>query len=117
MAPRLVYIAGVLRGSRIMKRHSLVILSAAIGALATLAPPAAAGPECDRAMRELDLAQQALSKAVRQADSSAAAYSACMEKGTACATQKAAYGAAAAAKGKALAAFKAASSKRQTACQ
>ena len=101
-----------------MMRRSLVILSAAIGALATLAPSsAAAGPECDRATRELDLAQQALSKAVRQADSSAAAYATCMEKGAACAPQKKAYGAAVAAKGKALAAFKSASSKQKTTCQ
>ena len=101
-----------------MTTRRLVILSAAIGALATLAlPSAAAGPECDRATRELDLAQLALSKAVRQADSSAAAYSACMEKGLACAPQKAAYGAAVTAKGKALAAFKSASSKQKATCQ
>jgi hypothetical protein len=103
-----------------MTTRRLVILSAALGALGalfTVAQPTAAAGECDKATRELDAAQQTLSKAVRQADSSAAAYATCMEKGSACTPQKAAYGAAATAKGKALAAFKAASSKRQSACQ
>ena len=101
-----------------MTARTLAIFSTAIGVLTTLAlPSGAAGPECERASRDLDLAQQALSKATRQADSSAAAYGVCMEKGSACAPQKAAYDTALAAKNKAITTFKAAISTRQSACQ
>jgi hypothetical protein len=76
----------------------------------------AAGPDCARASEELQRAQQALSRAVRDADTAAAAYAVCKEKGGACAVQKSAYEAALASKTKAVSGHKEASARRQAAC-
>lgn len=94
--------------------------SALVGALATFGLPwsALAGDlECAQASKQLEQAQAALSRATRDADTKGAAYAQCMQGGKACAPEKAAYGAAVAARSKAQAGYRAATSRRDAACQ
>jgi hypothetical protein len=76
-----------------------------------------AGGDCDAAKQALDQAQQALSKATRDADTRADAYAQCMQASGGCEAKKAAYDAALAAKSKAAASYKTASTRRTSACQ
>lgn len=72
--------------------------------------------DCASATRDLEQAQQALAKALRDADTLGDAYASCMDRGAACTAQKTAYQAACSARKKANAALKAASSARDLVC-
>jgi hypothetical protein len=98
---------------------------ALVGGVTTLALLAAgtglaSGPECSEAKKDLERAQQALSKATRDADTKGAAYAQCIQGaaqvGGRCATEKAAYDAALSARARAQSAFKAASSRQKAVC-
>jgi hypothetical protein len=94
-------------------------MAGAVWALACLhvASASAAGPDCDAASRDLERAQQALSRAMRDSDTTAAAYVQCKEKSQPCTLQKAAYDAALLVKTRAQVALKVAATKRQSLCE
>lgn len=99
--------------SRLGRSRVAMVLGACLWAMAATA---GAADDCDAARQALDQAQQTLSKATREADTRADAYAQCMQAGRGCDAKKAVYDAALQAKSRAAASFKAASSRRASAC-
>jgi hypothetical protein len=98
-------------------RARLAVLFVA-GALSLVVPRIASAEECTTAQKAFECAQQALSKAMRDAVTSADAYSQCMSSAGAkgCGGKKALYDAARAAKAKATSALKDATAKQHSLC-
>ena len=95
----------------------LVLAGAGAFGFAFTLPCVASAEDCASAQKAVEQAQQALSKASRDAVTSADAYGQCMSSGgAACAPKKAAFDAARAAKAKASSALKDATSKQHSVC-